>query len=171
MKLLRIQLLVLSAVLAGCASGGPEAVAPAAPGEPTRLTVHVAGITDSKGTINVGLYSNADGWLTEEGVAYGKVAPVGHDEKAVNVVFDSIPAGIYAVSLFQDVNDSKTFDRGALGIPAEPWGMSNNAVGVMGPPSFKDAAVTISAPETTIEISLRTGLGWPTDGGSPHHAE
>lgn len=171
MKRLQIQLLVLPAILAGCAGGALKATAPTTPGADTRLTVRVDGIVDPKGTINVGLYQNADTWLTAEGVDFGKVVPVVKKGEVVSVVFDRVPAGIYAVSLFQDLDESRSLKRGPLGIPAEPWGMSNDATGVMGPPSFNDAALTVSAPETTIDITLRSGLGWPSEGVPPHHVD
>ncbi len=163
MKLLGIQWIALYAALVGCSAGVPEAVAPKEPGVPARLTVRVEGVVDPEGTINVGIYSNPDSWLTEEGVTFGKIEPVGKKGEIVSVVFDSIPAGIYAVSLYQDIDESKSFARGALGIPTEPWGMSNNASGGLSAPTFKDAAITVSAPATEIDIRLRNGLGWPTD--------
>ena len=44
--------------------------------------------------------------------------------------FDSIPSGIYAISLLQDENSNNIMDMGGLFnmFPQEPYGFSNNII-------------------------------------------
>jgi uncharacterized protein (DUF2141 family) len=57
----------------------------------------------------------------------------------------SLPkAGKYAITYFIDENDSKQIDMRPSGMPAEPYGFSNNC-GVMGPPSFDACAIELDA--------------------------
>ena len=167
MRSLRIHFLLLAATLTGCAGTPATTPVPARsdvldPSEPVplvRLKVHVHGVVDPDGTMNVGLYGDKDSWLTEEGVMFGKVEPVGAKGEVVTVIIEDVPAGQYAVSLYQDEDESKSLKRSSLGIPEEPWGMSNDATGLLGPPSFESAAITVAPPETEVDINLRTGLG------------
>lgn len=48
-----------------------------------------------------------------------------------------LPEGPYAISLFEDVNGNYKLDTGAMGIPVEMFGFSNNVRGHMGVPTFE----------------------------------
>lgn len=64
-------------------------------------------------------------------------------------------SGKYAVSVYQDVNANTDFDRSFLGLPAEPWGLSNNPhVGLRGP-KLKNALFTVDRSGADIHILLR----------------
>jgi uncharacterized protein (DUF2141 family) len=69
------------------------------------------------------------------------------------VVFENIPKGIYAISIFHDENDNGKMDTNFMGIPKEDYGCSNNASGFMGPPKWKDAKFELTN-DTTITINL-----------------
>ncbi len=82
------------------------------------------------------------------------LAPVTAQGTAV-VRFTGVPAGRYAVASFQDVNnDGRLNFGGMMGAPSEPWGYSRGARGVMGPPRFADAVVTVAATGGVIPIAL-----------------
>jgi uncharacterized protein (DUF2141 family) len=63
-----------------------------------------------------------------------------------------------AIAVFQDIDGDGKLTKSQLGIPSEPYGFSNNARGMFGPPSFKQAAFVLS-PSTDnskpIEIKVR----------------
>lgn len=63
--------------------------------------------------------------------------------------------GRYAFFAMHDANGNGDLDRNFLGIPTEDYGFSNGARGVVGPPSFDAAAITVrgGAP-TRVEIVL-----------------
>ena len=71
------------------------------------------------------------------------------------VRFTNVPPGRYAVTAFQDVNRDGQINFGPpWGGPVEPWGYSRGARGVMGPPNFSAAAVTIGPRGAVIDIAL-----------------
>ena len=120
--------------------------------------VNVHGISEHRGTMNIGLYINDGTWLTGDNIAFTRVVPVPTEGDVVSATFEEIPVGQYAVSLYQDVDENSALAQGTLGIPTEPWGMSNDAIGVLAPASFEQAAFALDAPETTIDVQLRDGL-------------
>ncbi|WP_396593056.1 DUF2141 domain-containing protein [Brevundimonas sp. R86498] len=68
--------------------------------------------------------------------------------------FENVPAGRWGVAAFQDVNSDGRLGFGMMGRPNEPWGYSRNAPAVMGPPAFRDAAVTLPAAGGMIPVQL-----------------
>ncbi len=66
-----------------------------------------------------------------------------------------LPPGKYAVRVFQDLNDNGKVDTNLLGVPTEPFGFSNDAIGTLGPPSFGAAAVVVGDAGASLKINLR----------------
>ncbi|RZI54488.1 MAG: DUF2141 domain-containing protein [Pseudomonas sp.] len=62
---------------------------------------------------------------------------------AGKLVFQDLPAGRYAAAAYLDLNGNQKLDRNPFGIPLEPFAISNDAVGQMGPPSFDAAAFEV----------------------------
>lgn len=80
------------------------------------------------------------------------VVPVASNE--IRVKLNKLEAGKkYAVKAFHDVNGNKELDTNLFGVPTEPYGFSNNARGVFGPPSLNQMIFTAEA-NKTIEINL-----------------
>jgi uncharacterized protein (DUF2141 family) len=99
------------------------------------LTVNVTGFKKNKGKVIVGVYNNEGNFLKK--VVFGKSGSI--TEKKAQVVFENVPVGTYAVSLFHDENDNNKLDSNFMGIPKEDYATSNDAKGFMGPPKYKDA--------------------------------
>ena len=55
----------------------------------------------------------------------------------------NLPEGEYGLRIMQDLNGNNELDSNFVGKPKEPWGFSNNAVGNMGPPAWKDVKFTV----------------------------
>ena len=72
---------------------------------------------------------------------------------AFTYLFKNLPKGNYAIRLFQDVNNSGKLEKGMMGIPKEPYGLSGNPYR-MGKPGFEDAAFELSGNQT-LEIKLK----------------
>ncbi len=75
-------------------------------------------------------------------------------DATARVQIEDVLPGQYAIAFFQDVNGDGTLNRSKLGIPSEPYGFSNNARGLFGPPSFKAASFDFSADSATLELRL-----------------
>ncbi|MBM4205429.1 MAG: DUF2141 domain-containing protein [Gammaproteobacteria bacterium] len=71
----------------------------------------------------------------------------------IKLTTDALPAGDYAIRVMHDVNDNGELDSNLVGMPKEPWGMSNNARGNFGPPKFEDARFALKErAEQTIRV-------------------
>lgn len=122
------------------------------------LKIIVTDIESNKGTINAALYNEAgkSGFLKNVEAAHQKKI-VKINNKKVALVFNNVPYGTYAVSIFQDENTNMKLDRTSVGFPAEPWGISGNKF-VMGPPKFNDGKFKINSKNKTIKIKMKSFL-------------
>lgn len=114
------------------------------------LSLDLTGVAPGKGEVMVALYDSADHFLHKP---LRRVA-VPASDAALRVKLADLAPGEYAVSLYQDVNGNKKMDTHMFGIPAEPYGFSNNAEGSFGPPKFDAAKVALPADGRTIAIAL-----------------
>lgn len=70
-------------------------------------------------------------------------------------IFENLPNGDYAIEVYQDMNENGKLDSKKFGIPAEPFGFSNNALRKFGPPHFEQAKFEIKGGgKHSHEISL-----------------
>ncbi|TWI61132.1 uncharacterized protein (DUF2141 family) [Pseudoduganella lurida] len=72
---------------------------------------------------------------------------------AMTVSVKDVPAGTWAVLVYEDANDNGKLDR-TLGIPSEDYGLSRNFVPRFGPPSFDDASIEVKDDPTVVSIKL-----------------
>ena len=103
------------------------------------------------GSVMVALYDSE--------AAYGSGRAVGQmrlDASAANptAVFRDLPPGDYAAKAFHDVDGDGEMNVNPFGVPTEPYGFSNNAVGNMGPARWDQARFTVSG-ATAQTIRLR----------------
>ena len=115
------------------------------------LTVDVTGLQDARGQVLVALYDRADSFLKQPLQA----TMVEAREGSVQVVLRNLPAGDYALSAFQDRNGNQTLDRNPVGMPIEPYGFSNDAVGDFGAPSFAQSQLHVGEAGSHTTIHLR----------------
>ena len=119
------------------------------------LTVRISGVDPESGTVRAGLFEGEEGFPTEEGLLVGRrvAASLAVDE-TVDVVFEAMPQGRYALSIFHDLNDNEELDTGSFGIPTEPYGFSRGVQGNFGPPEFEEAAFNHGLPDQLIPVHL-----------------
>jgi uncharacterized protein (DUF2141 family) len=137
------------------------------------LKVSIEGVRSSAGAVMIGLYDSPEHFNT----AIDKAAEVGtlNDEARLggvalraiagtqSVVFTKLNPGSYAVIVFHDENDNGKLDKNFWGVPLEGYGFSNNAQGSLGPPDFKEVAITLDEADKEISISLIYPV--PPEGG------
>ena len=117
------------------------------------LTVEIHGLESDEGSVAVALFDSAASFdQRTDAVASQTVVPT--DGSATWSVAD-LPAGIYAVAVYHDLNDNGELDRTTLGPPAEPYGFSNDARRIFGPPGFDTAAIELPPGRHTIRIRVR----------------
>jgi len=141
----------LIAVLAAAAC---LAVVPAIAADPggASLTVTFHGLSSGKGAVMVSLAADPAGFE-------GKAAPASQARIVVagdtaSATFTGLAPGAYAIRAFHDLVGDGKLKTNPFGIPTEPFAFSNNARGVMGPPSWPQAAFAIKAGANTQSINL-----------------
>lgn len=70
-------------------------------------------------------------------------------------VVEKLDPGVYALVVFEDLNENGLLDRNKLGIPQEPFGFSKAKIGLFGPPSFAKASFAFPQ-ENAIEVQLKS---------------
>ncbi len=115
------------------------------------ITVHK--IKTDSGSIRVALFRDEESFLEKEWTS--KSVPVnGHE--SVTIEFNELPEGVYGISVFHDENDNEELDTNFIGIPTEPFGFGNDAMGAFGPPGFKKASVTVKSGVTSTSVKLKS---------------
>jgi uncharacterized protein (DUF2141 family) len=74
-------------------------------------------------------------------------------ETSAAYVFKNIPAGKYAIAVFQDSNVDGELNKNMFGVPKEPYGFSNNKYGRFGPPNFEDVSFDVKE-DTSISLKI-----------------
>jgi uncharacterized protein (DUF2141 family) len=127
------------------------ALAPFGAAQAATVIVTIEGVEAESGTINVGL---CDKSLSREGCPHQAERPA--TRGTVEVRFEKVMPGRYAVVSYHDLNENNEFDR-FFGFPQEPYGLSNNA-GESLVPTFDQAALAVGDGETRIRIKLQRFL-------------
>jgi uncharacterized protein (DUF2141 family) len=118
-----------------------------------RLVVELGNFRHRRGDAKLLLFSGKEGFPDTPARALRQVIePIAGDR--VRFTITNLKPGTYAISCFHDENGNGTLDMGTFG-PKEGYGFSNNVTGTFGPPSFRAASFTVTAPETQIRIRLR----------------
>ena len=114
------------------------------------LTATMTGVPNENGYVAVGLYTEA---------TFLKAAPDYHAQAKIEngvakAVFEDVPAGEYAVVVYQDENENQRIDREPNGIPKEAYGSSNNIQNPFGPPQWQDSKFMIADEPVNLEIKM-----------------
>jgi uncharacterized protein (DUF2141 family) len=121
-------------VLAGTAVG--DARADAAPGGSSIELEIVVG--NGRGRVLCGVYERS-GWLRRP--VRGAVASI--QGGTATCRFADLRPGVYAAGGFQDENLNGKLDRRWTGMPSEPWCVTRESRGTIGPPSFASASFSV----------------------------
>lgn len=119
-------------------------------GSAQTLTLKVEGIENVKGNLLVGIYNSEESFMKKP--VFGVKVEV--TDTTLSIPCLGLPAGTYAISLFQDENGNGILDTGSFDRPTEKFGFSNNAEGIMGAPAYKKCRFEWKE-DTTIVIRLK----------------
>ena len=119
-----------------------------------QLKIDVQGVSNAKGNLGVLLFNQKDGFPSDHTKAFRQTT-VAARKGNNTIVFDHVPPGTYAVAIMHDENKNLRIDTNWLGIPNEGYGFSGNKIGLMGPPTFSDAAVKIEESSGVSVIKMR----------------
>ncbi len=135
-------------------AGSQRIASPSDPAKVATLSIQVQGFRSEKGFARAALFQKEDGFPGESGKAFLRIeAPIRNG--VVTLVFRDVPEGTYAVSVMHDELTNGTLDVSPLGIPREGFCASNDAMGLLGPPSFEQARFDLNQSEQRIELKMR----------------
>jgi uncharacterized protein (DUF2141 family) len=139
-------------------AGGSVTVASAtfATAEVQEMTFCVTGLTAKTSSVYVAMFESQEGFPKSE--LSSKTTVVSATEDQVQFLLELPRNQPVAIAVFQDIDGNGKLSKNQIGIPTEPYGFSNNARGLLGPPSFSDAVFTISDDRDSaqpIEIKVR----------------
>lgn len=109
-----------------------------------------------EGRIAVAIYRDADSFRRNRNPV--RTMMLDRSGPVTRAYVQGLTPGRYAIAAFQDLDGDGRLSKGALGIPREPFGFSNDARGRFGPPTFEAATFTVSASGTTQRIILRNPM-------------
>lgn len=114
------------------------------------LILEVRGIEKVTGKLYVAIYNSSETFMQKPLAGFA----VDVKDKVMSIPCKGLPSGTYAFSMFQDENNNGKLDTAAFGIPTEKFGFSNDAQGIMGPPSYEKCSVTFTK-DTTLVVHLK----------------
>lgn len=107
-------------------------------------------IKPEMGTVYFAMYSSENDFASRKPFLTRNASAA---EGAVEVIFNNVPEGIYAITCFHDKNGNGQMDFSPNGMPEENYGSSNNVMN-FGPPRFSDAKFEVSGKDLTFEIKF-----------------
>jgi len=123
-------------------------------GAPNEIRIIVSGVKKDAGIVTADLFPNdEDGFLHRRGridqVTFAAKAPM------TKFCIQAPEAGLFAMSAYHDLNANEKFDKTGIGLPAEPWGISNNPKVMFAPPPVEKALFEVGEGKTPhINIDL-----------------
>jgi len=123
-------------------------------GGENEIRIRIMGVKQSVGLLTADLYPNKqDGFLSGRGrlkqVKYAAKAPV------TQFCIQAPEAGNFAIAVYHDRNANGVFDRTGLGLPNEPWGISNNPKVRFSAPPVGKALFDVTQDGAKLEINLK----------------
>lgn len=137
----------------GMSSGSGDTLS-ACQDHPYSIYLSVHKVRKTRGLITVDLHNdNPEGWINSSGRVGRERADA--KEGTTNICVPVETAGTYAIAVYHDKDADHEFDKNFLGIPSEPFGISNDPkIGLSAPPHEK-AAFAVQGPATPVTVTLR----------------
>ncbi len=110
-------------------------------GQTHTLTLEVEEVISDKGELKVALYDSKESFMEVPMAVRTEVVDMEKEDRT-RIEFRDLPTGTYAVAVMQDLDRNGQLDMGRHG-PTEPYGFSNNARGLSGPPSFEECTFAL----------------------------
>jgi uncharacterized protein (DUF2141 family) len=102
-----------------------------------QLNISIDGLKPVKSQIHIAIFDSKETFLSS--VRFRAfVLPV--DENFSSMQINDLPKGLYAISVYQDLNGNNELDRGIFGQPLEPYGFSGRDHPKFRAPDFEQCA-------------------------------
>jgi uncharacterized protein (DUF2141 family) len=141
---------VTALAILALAGSGHAADPVAAAGGGASLTVTINGVLAQPSQMLVGVFDEAG----YEGKALVNQKVEANAPQTV-MTFENLTPGRVAVKILQDLNGNGKMDKTLIGIPEEPFGLSNDAVPEMSAPGFDKTGFDLKPGANAITITLQ----------------
>lgn len=116
------------------------------------VKVRINSLKNATGLVRMALYDRDDAWLDGTQAVLTRTLPAA--PKGVEFDLGDLPPGIYGIAAFHDENKNGEVDMRWLPPgPSEGIAISNEARGILGPPSFDDAKIRLEK-DHVIDIKM-----------------
>lgn len=123
------------------------------PARAATLTVDIQSLRSVKGDVHITLCDNRKCYEQRKNWRDRKVIPV--TDKAVQVSFENLTPGEYAIMVFHDEDQDSSFDKNFLGFPQEGFGFSRDARPVFDAPIYESVYLTLGSQNLQTEINMQ----------------
>lgn len=113
-------------------------------GAKNEIRIVITDVKKSVGLMTVDLYPNDDEKFLR---GAGRITQVRFAAKSPVTKFcvEAPESGFFAMAAYHDENANQKFDKNAFGLPAEPWGLSNNPKVRLAPPPVEKTLFDVTA--------------------------
>ena len=106
------------------------------------MTFRVMGLNAKASSVYVAVFESEAGFPNSELSSNTRVISATEDQVRFSLALRQNQP--FAIAVFQDIDGNGKLSKNGIGIPTEPYGFSNNARGLLGPPAFSQAVFTMS---------------------------
>ncbi|MFZ4523753.1 MAG: DUF2141 domain-containing protein [Bacteroidales bacterium] len=116
--------------------------------------INISGLRSDKGKCLLYLYNNKKGFPNDVKKAINSAMGNILNGKST-IVLKDIPDGEYAIGVIHDENGNGKMDTNFIGMPEEGVGVSNNAKGHFGSPSYEDSKFHVNRKSLIMTITIK----------------
>jgi len=115
------------------------------------LDLQVNGFSGQGASLHLAAFTNEDGFPDSDSPSLTRKYKISKGQKSTSLKI-KLPAGDYAIAIFEDLNGNGSLDRNFFGIPTEPYGFSRNFQPSISAPDFSDCSIHL---EKSQSISIK----------------
>ena len=120
--------------------------------DPPVVNVVVTNLPSNKATLKLYFYNVKANFLVRNHYTLLKRVKPGGSTEVVYPI--QLPPGEWAIAVTQDLNENDLVDRNLIGIPTEPFALSNVGHPRFKVPTFEDCMFNVNGP-TTVTIAMK----------------
>ena len=123
-------------------------------GEAAKLQLKITDVRSARGQILIAVFKDAEAFPRKpESALVKRSVPAKEGQNTLEL--EDLEPGDYAIALHHDEDSDTKMAFNFVGIPREGFGFSGNKRIYFGPPSFKNAKLTVADPKTDVEIKMK----------------
>jgi|GEM_PF-1662887 len=117
------------------------------------VSLSISGLKSQPSNIFVAVYQSASDFPKPASDTKTVVLP--STETLLELTLPLLENHPVAIGVFQDLDGNGILTKNVIGMPAEPYGFTNNIRASFGPPTFSQSMIQVNAQTKSLEIQLR----------------